>query len=177
MAAKQIISGSEARNRILKGMILAADTVGATLGPKGRNVVLQKSYGAPKVTKDGVTVAKDLEFADPYENLGAQMLKEAANKANDNAGDGTTTTSVLTKALVSEGVKAVTAGMNPMDLRRGIELATKTVVEEIQKRSKAVKTSDEIAQVATVSANGDEEIGSKLSEAFQKSWQRWRCNR
>jgi len=168
MAAKQIANGSDARSKILKGMILAADTVGATLGPRGRNVVIEKSFGAPKVTKDGVSVAKEISLSDPYENLGAKMLIEAANKANDNAGDGTTTTSVLTKELVIAGVKAVTAGMNPMDLRRGIELATKTVLESIKKRSQAVKTTAEIAQVATISANGDEEIGQKLAEAFEK---------
>lgn len=168
MAVKEILTGSEARNRILKGMILAADTVGATLGPKGRNVVLEKSYGAPKVTKDGVSVAKEIQLADKYENLGAQMLKEAANKANDNAGDGTTTTSVLTKDLVIAGVKAVTAGMNPMDLRRGMEHAAKAVVEHLEKTSKHIKTTEEIAQVATISANGDEEIGQKIAEAFAK---------
>lgn len=168
MAVKEILTGSEARNRILKGMILAADTVGATLGPKGRNVVLEKSYGAPKVTKDGVSVAKEIQLADKYENLGAQMLKEAANKANDNAGDGTTTTSVLTKDLVIAGVKAVTAGMNPMDLRRGMEHAAKAVVDHLEKTSKHIKTTEEIAQVATISANGDEEIGQKIAEAFAK---------
>jgi chaperonin GroEL len=167
-SAKQILTGGEARNRILKGMILAADTVGSTLGPRGRNVAIEKSFGAPKVTKDGVTVAKDIELSDKYENLGAQMVREAASKANDNAGDGTTTTCVLTKELVREGVKAVTAGMNPMDLRRGMEQATKAVIEFIKKISKEVKTSAEIAQVATISANGDEEIGNKLAEAFEK---------
>lgn len=168
MAVKEILTGSEARNKILKGMILAADTVGATLGPKGRNVVLEKSYGAPKVTKDGVSVAKEIQLADRYENLGAQMLKEAANKANDNAGDGTTTTSVLTKDLVMAGVKAVTAGMNPMDLRRGMEQAAKAIVDHLEKTSKHIKTTEEIAQVATISANGDEEIGQKIAEAFSK---------
>lgn len=166
--AKQILSGSDARNKILAGVIKAADAVGATLGPKGRNVMISKSFGAPKSTKDGVTVAKEIKFKDEYENLGAQMLREAANKANDNAGDGTTTTSVLIKQMAIDGVKAVTAGMNPMDLRRGIERAAKTVIEEIQSKSKSVKTSAEIAQVATVSANGDSEIGSKLAEAFER---------
>jgi chaperonin GroEL len=168
MSAKAISRGSEAREKIAKGLVLAADVVSSTLGPKGRNVVLKKSFGAPRVTKDGVTVAKEIELQDQYENLGAQMLKEAANKANDNAGDGTTTTSVLTKTLVVEGMKAVTAGMNPMDLRRGMELANKAVVEELGKKTKKVKTSDEIAQVATVSANGDQEIGKKLAYAFDK---------
>ncbi len=166
--SKQILSGSDARNRILSGVIEAADAVGATLGPKGRNVVIAKSFGAPKVTKDGVTVAKEIVFKDAHKNLGAQMLKEAANKANDNAGDGTTTTSVLIRQMAIDGVKAVTAGMNPMDLRRGIESAAKAVIEDIKKRSKSVKTSAEIAQVATVSANGDSEIGNKLAEAFER---------
>ncbi|MDF3047235.1 MAG: groEL [Candidatus Midichloriaceae bacterium] len=168
IAAKQILSGSDARNKILSGVIEAADAVGATLGPKGRNVVISKSFGAPKVTKDGVTVAKEIVFKDAHKNLGAQMLKEAANKANDNAGDGTTTTSVLIRQMAIDGVKAVTAGMNPMDLRRGIERAAKTVIEDIKKRSKSVQTSAEIAQVATVSANGDSEIGAKLAEAFER---------
>jgi len=153
---------------MLSGVVEAADTVSATLGPKGRNVVIEKSFGGPKITKDGVTVAKEIAFADKRKNLGAQVLKEAANKANDNAGDGTTTTSVLTKELVMAGVKAVAAGMNPMDLRRGIEKAAKTVTDAILAQSKDVKTSEEIAQVATISANGDREIGQKLAEAFEK---------
>lgn len=168
MCAKQIISGSEAREGILRGFLKASDTVGTTLGPKGRNVVIEKSFGAPKVTKDGVTVAKEIELADKYENLGAQLLKEAANKSNDNAGDGTTTTSVLAGQIAKEGIKAVTAGMNPMGIRRGIEKATKIVSEEIQKMSKEVSTSEEIEQVATISANGDSDIGKKLAEAFEK---------
>lgn len=168
MATKQIITGSEARNRILAGMIKTADAVGSTLGPKGRNVVIEKSFGAPQITKDGVTVARSIQLSDKHENLGAQMLKEAANKANDNAGDGTTTTSVLTGAMVGAGVKSVMAGMNPMDLRRGMERAAKAVIEAIQSKSKAVKSSEEIAQVATISANGDKEIGTKLAEAFER---------
>jgi chaperonin GroEL len=168
MATKQIITGSEARNRILAGMIKTADAVGSTLGPKGRNVVIEKSFGAPQITKDGVTVARSIQLSDKHENLGAQMLKEAANKANDNAGDGTTTTSVLTGAMVGAGVKSVMAGMNPMDLRRGMERAAKAVIEAIQSKSKAVKSSEEIAQVATISANGDKEIGTKLAEAFDR---------
>ena len=168
MAGKQILSGSEAREGILRGLLKAADTVGTTLGPKGRNVVIEKSFGAPKITKDGVTVAKEIELSDKYENLGAQMLKEAANKSNDNAGDGTTTTSVLAGQIAKEGIKAVTAGMNPMGIRRGIEQATKVVLEEIQKASKEVKTSAEIEQVATISANGDSDIGKKLAEAFEQ---------
>ena len=166
--AKEIISGSEARNKVLRGMVTAGSTVAITLGPKGRNVVLGKSFGAPKITKDGVTVAKDIELADRYENLGAQMVREAANKSNDNAGDGTTTTCVLTVAMAQKGVEAVTAGMNPMDLRRGIESATKTVLDAIQKMSRNVKSNSEIQQVATISANGDDEIGKKLAEAFEK---------
>ncbi len=166
--AKQILSGSEARNKVLTGLIKAADAVSATLGPKGRNVIISKSFGAPKITKDGVTVAKEIVLADPYENLGAQMLKEAANKANDNAGDGTTTTSILIKQMAIDGVKAVTSGMNPMDLRRGIERAAKIVIEDIQSRAKPFKTSAEIAQVGTISANGDTEIGNTLAEAFER---------
>lgn len=166
--AKHISSGSDARDRIVKGVIIAADTVAKTLGPKGRNVVIEQSFGAPKITKDGVTVAKSIELSDKYENLGAQMVKEAANKSNDNAGDGTTTTCVLTKELAREGIKAVTAGMNPMDLRRGMELATKTVLDAIQKMSRTVKSTAEIQQVATISANGDAEIGKNIAEAFAK---------
>lgn len=166
--AKRILNGSDARNQILAGMVEAADTVAKTLGPKGRNVVIQKAFGAPKITKDGVSVAKEIEFKDPNKNLGAQMLKEAANKANDNAGDGTTTTSVLTKEMVIAGVKAVTAGMNPMDLKRGIERAIEAVVQHLEKQSKNVKTSAEIAQIATNSANGDSEIGTKISEALER---------
>lgn len=168
MAAKQILSGSEARSKILEGLVLAADTIGATLGPKGRNVIMQSSFGAPKITKDGATVAKGIEFADNYHNLGAQVAKEAASRANDKAGDGTTTTSVLAKAIAIEGMKSVTAGMNPMDLRRGIEIAAAAIVDNITSRAKKVQTSEEIAQVATISANGDSEIGQKLAEAFEK---------
>jgi len=168
MATKLILNGSEARNKIIQGLSLAADTVGATLGPKGRNVIIEKSFGSPKITKDGVTVAKEIELSDKWENLGAQMLKDAASKANDNAGDGTTTTSVLTKEMAINGVKLVTAGMNPMGLRRGMELAVKALDEEIQKRSRKVKTNSEIAQVATIAANGDKEIGEKLAQAFDK---------
>ena len=166
--AKIILNGSAARDEILRGVKIMGDTVGTTLGPKGRNVVLEKSFGAPKITKDGVTVAKDIELTSKFENIGAQMLKEAASKANDNAGDGTTTTTILAQAIAVEGVKSVTAGMNPMDVKRGIDLATKTVIEQIQSMSRDVKSTAEIAQVATVSANGDSEIGSKLAEAFEK---------
>lgn len=166
--AKRIASGSEARNQILAGMVEAADTVAKTLGPKGRNVVIQKSFGAPKITKDGVSVAKEIEYKDPNKNLGAQMLREAAAKANEKAGDGTTTTSVLTKEMVIAGVKAVTAGMNPMDLKRGIERAIDEVVQHLENQSKKVKTSAEIAQIATNSANGDSEIGTKIAEALER---------
>ncbi|CAK6538101.1 MAG: Chaperonin GroEL [Candidatus Midichloria mitochondrii] len=166
--AKIISSGEEARSRLLKGLRIAADTVSSTLGPKGRNVVIESSFGAPKITKDGVTVAKALILEDKYENLAAQILKEAASKSNDNAGDGTTTTVVLAKAIAQEGIRQVAAGANPMDLKRGIEAAAKVVVDEIKKMSKTIKSSDEVAQVATVSANGDADIGKKLAEAFEK---------
>jgi chaperonin GroEL len=168
MAAKLILNGSDARNRVAQGVCIAADAVTVTLGPKGRNVVIEKSFGSPKITKDGVTVAKEIELTDRWENLGAQMLKDAASKANDNAGDGTTTTSALTKEMVVQGVKLVTAGMNPMDLRRGIEMAAKAMDVEIAKRSRPVKTNAEVAQVATIAANGDKEIGEKLAHAFEK---------
>ncbi|CAG7589233.1 MAG: chaperonin GroEL [Candidatus Midichloria sp.] len=166
--AKIISSGEEARSRLLKGLRIAADTISSTLGPKGRNVVIESSFGAPKITKDGVTVAKALILEDKYENLAAQILKEAASKSNDNAGDGTTTTVVLAKAIAQEGIRQVAAGANPMDLKRGIEAAAKVVVDEIKKMSKTIKSSDEVAQVATISANGDADIGKKLSEAFEK---------
>ncbi|CAL7959284.1 chaperonin GroEL [Alphaproteobacteria bacterium] len=168
MAVKEIIKGSKAREKLLEGIDIAADIVGATLGPKGRRIVIEKSFGAPKVTKDGVTVAKDIELGDKFKNLGVQMLKEAANKSNDNAGDGTTTTTVLARAMAVEGVKIVAAGMNPMDLSRGMELASKKVVDEIKKLSREIKSSDEIAQVATISANGNAKIGKMLADAFDK---------
>ncbi len=168
MAAKLILNGSDARNRVAQGVCIAADAVTVTLGPKGRNVVIEKSFGSPKITKDGVTVAKEIELSDKWENLGAQMLKDAASKANDNAGDGTTTTSALTKEMVVQGVKLVTAGLNPMDLRRGIEMAAKAMDAEIAKRSRPVKSNAEVAQVATIAANGDKEIGEKLAQAFEK---------
>ena len=168
MAVKDIIKGSKAREKLLEGMEVAADIVGSTLGPRGRSVIIEKSYGSPKITKDGVTVAKEIELEDKFKNLGVQVLKEAASKANDNAGDGTTTTTVLAYTIAAEGVKYVAAGMNPMDLRRGIEFASKAVVEEIKKMSRAIKSSEEIAQVATISANGDSEIGKMLAEAFEK---------
>jgi chaperonin GroEL len=168
MAAKDVKFSSEARERMLRGVDILANAVKVTLGPKGRNVVLEKSFGAPRTTKDGVTVAKEIELEDKFENMGAQLVREAAQKTNDVAGDGTTTACVLTQAIVREGAKAVAAGMNPMDLKRGVEKAVAQVVEEIGKRSKKVKNSEEIAQVGTISANGEKEIGKMIAEAMQK---------
>lgn len=168
MSPKEILKGSKAREELLQGVEIAADIVGSTLGPRGRVIAIEKSFGAPHITKDGVTVIKELELSNKFRNVGLQMLKEAANKSNDSAGDGTTTTVVLASAMLKEGVKAVAAGMNPMDLRRGIEHATKAVVEVLQKASRKVTLSQEIAQVATISANGDTNIGEKLAEAFEK---------
>ncbi|MDJ0968687.1 MAG: chaperonin GroEL [Kiloniellales bacterium] len=168
MAAKEVKFGPDARSRMLQGVDVLADAVKVTLGPKGRNVVLDKSFGAPRTTKDGVTVAKEIELSDKFENMGAQMLREVASKTNDIAGDGTTTATVLAQAIVREGSKAVAAGMNPMDLRRGVDLAVTNVVGELAKLSKKVKTTDEIAQVGTISANGEVEIGDMISEAMQK---------
>src|SRR5260221_3512363 len=168
MAAKDVRFHGDARERLLRGVDILANAVKVTLGPKGRNVVLDKSYGAPRITKDGVTVAKEIELADKFENMGAQMLREVATRTSDQAGDGTTTATVLAHAIVREGVKAVAAGLNPMDLKRGIDTAVEAVVEDIKKRSKKVSTNDEIAQVGTVSANGDEEVGRMLAKAMQK---------
>ncbi len=168
MAAKDVRFSTDARERMLRGVDVLADAVKVTLGPKGRNVVIEKSFGAPRTTKDGVTVAKEIELADKFENMGAQMVREVAQKTNDLAGDGTTTATVLAQAIVREGLKAVAAGMNPMDLRRGIDKAVAQVVEEIQKRSKKVKNSSEIAQVGTISANGEKAIGDMIAEAMQK---------
>src|ERR671919_88535 len=168
MAAKEIRFNSDARSKMLRGVDLLSDAVKVTLGPKGRNVVLDKSFGAPRITKDGVTVAKEIELHDRFENMGAQMLREVASKTSDEAGDGTTTATVLAQAIVREGAKAVTAGMNPMDLKRGIDLAVQTVIEDIKKRSKTVSTESEVAQVGTISANGDQSIGEMISEAMQK---------
>ena len=168
MAAKDVKFGRDARERILKGVDTLANAVKVTLGPKGRNVVLDKSFGAPRITKDGVTVAKDIELKDKFENMGAQMLREVASKANDAAGDGTTTATVLAQAIVREGMTAVAAGMNPMDLKRGIDLAVSKVVEDLQGRSKDVSGSSEIAQVGIISANGDKEVGEKIAEAMEK---------
>ena len=168
MAAKEIIFSTDARAKILEGVDIIANAVKVTLGPKGRNVVIEKSFGAPRITKDGVTVAKEIELADKFQNLGAQMIKEVASKTNDIAGDGTTTSTVLAQAIVREGVKSVAAGINPMDLKRGIDLAVEALVKELGKMSKKISAKEEIAQVATISANGDSEIGSKIAEAVQK---------
>ncbi|MGE3231097.1 MAG: chaperonin GroEL [Hyphomicrobium sp.] len=168
MAAKDVRFSSDARERMLRGVDILANAVKVTLGPKGRNVVLDKSFGAPRITKDGVTVAKEIELSDKFENMGAQMVREVASKTNDMAGDGTTTATVLAQAIVREGVKAVAAGMNPMDLKRGIDLAVEAVVEDVKKRSKKVSTSDEIGQVGTISANGEREIGDMIAKAMQK---------
>jgi len=168
MAAKDVKFSGDARARMLRGVDILADAVRVTLGPKGRNVVLDKSFGAPRISKDGVTVAKEIELADKFENMGAQMLREVASKTSDVAGDGTTTATVLAQAIVREGVKAVTAGMNPMDLKRGIDIAVETVVEDVKKRSKKVSGHAEIAQVGTISANGEREIGEMIAQAMEK---------
>src|SRR6202162_1668437 len=168
MAAKDVRFGVDARDRMLHGVDILANAVRVTLGPKGRNVVLDKSFGAPRITKDGVTVAKEIELEDKFENMGAQMVREVASKTSDIAGDATPTATVLAAAIVKEGAKAVAAGMNPMDLKRGIDIAVETVVEELKKNSKKVTSNDEIAQVGTISANGDHEIGRFLAEAMQK---------
>ncbi len=168
MAAKEVKFSADARTSMLKGLNTLADAVKVTLGPKGRNAVLDKSWGAPRITKDGVTVAKEIELEDKFENMGAQMVKEVASKTADVAGDGTTTATVLAQAIAREGMKAVAAGMNPMDLRRGIDLAANSVVEELKKRSKEVTKSEEISQVGTISANGDAEIGRMIAEAMDK---------
>lgn len=168
MTGKQIVHGSAARSEFLKGVNILADAVKVTLGPKGRNVMIEKSYGAPKITKDGVTVAKEISLKNKFQNMGAQLVKEVANKAGDNAGDGTTTATVLAQSIVQEGVKAVAAGMNPMDLKRGIDLAVAAAVQEIEKASKKIKSQSEIAQVGTISANGDAEIGKMLADAMEK---------
>jgi len=168
MSAKDVKFDTDARNRMLAGVNILADAVKVTLGPKGRNVVIDKSFGAPRITKDGVTVAKEIELEDKFENMGAQMVKEVASRTNDEAGDGTTTATVLAQAIVREGLKSVAAGMNPMDLKRGIDLATAKVVEEIKAASREVKDSDEVAQVGTISANGEIEIGQQIAGAMQK---------
>ncbi|WP_134500463.1 chaperonin GroEL [Microvirga pakistanensis] len=168
MAAKDVKFSSDARDRMLRGVDILANAVKVTLGPKGRNVVLEKSFGAPRITKDGVTVAKEIELSDKFENMGAQMVREVASKASDVAGDGTTTATVLAQAIVREGAKAVAAGMNPMDLKRGIDLAVAEAVKDIQARAKKVASSEEIAQVGTISANGDKDIGEMIAQAMQK---------
>src|SRR6187399_557752 len=166
MAAKEVRFSGDARQRMLRGVNILADAVKVTLGPKGRNVVIDKSFGAPRITKDGVTVAKEIELADKFENMGAQMLREVASKTNDLAGDGTTTATVLAQSIVREGAKAVAAGLNPMDLKRGIDAAVEAVVEDLKARSKPVAGTQEIAQVGIISANGDTEVGQKIAEAM-----------
>ncbi len=168
MAAKEIKFGRTAREKMLKGVDILADAVKVTLGPKGRNVIIDKSFGAPRITKDGVSVAKEIELEDKFENMGAQMVREVASKTNDIAGDGTTTATVLAQAIVREGNKAVAAGMNPMDLKRGIDLAVAEVVKDLQAKAKKISTSEEVAQVGTISANGDTQVGRDIAEAMQK---------
>ena len=168
MAAKEVKFSTDARNRMLRGIDVLADAVKTTLGPKGRNVVLDKSFGAPRITKDGVTVAKEIELEDKFENMGAQMVKEVASRTNDTAGDGTTTATILAQSIVHEGLKSVAAGMNPMDLKRGIDTAVEKIVAEIGKMSRPVKDSDEVAQVGTISANGESAIGTQIADAMQK---------
>jgi len=168
MAAKDVKFGSDARARMMEGVDTLANAVKVTLGPKGRNVVLEKAFGAPRITKDGVTVAKDIELADKFQNMGAQMVREVASKANDAAGDGTTTATVLAQAIAQEGAKSVAAGMNPMDLKRGIDMAVEAVVASLETQSKKITTSDEVAQVGTISANGEGDIGSMIAEAMER---------
>jgi chaperonin GroEL len=168
MASKEVKFGQDARERMLRGVDILANAVKVTLGPKGRNVVLEKSFGAPRITKDGVAVAKEIELDDKFENMGAQMVREVASKTNDKAGDGTTTATILAQAIVKEGSKSVAAGSNPMDLKRGVDLAVSKVVDELKAKAKKVTSSDEIAQVGTISANGDTEIGKIIAEAMQK---------
>jgi len=168
MAAKDVRHGGDARQRMLRGVDILAEAVRITLGPKGRNVILDKSYGAPRITKDGVTVAKEIELSDKFENMGAQMVREVASKTNDIAGDGTTTAIVLAQAIVREGHRAVSAGMNPMDLKRGVDKAVAALVDELKKRSKKITTQAETAQVGTISANGEADIGKMIAEAMQK---------
>ncbi|HTR11815.1 MAG TPA: chaperonin GroEL [Roseiarcus sp.] len=168
MSAKEVKFSQDAREKMIRGVDVLANAVRVTLGPKGRNVVLEKSYGAPRITKDGVTVAKEIELADKFENMGAQMVREVASKTNDTAGDGTTTATVLAQAIVREGAKAVAAGMNPMDLKRGVDLAVEAVVADLKRNTRKVTKSDEIAQVGTISANGDASIGKMISEAMDK---------
>ncbi len=168
MAAKDVKFGTEARDKMLRGVDVLANAVKVTLGPKGRNVVIEKSFGAPRITKDGVTVAKEIELSDKFENMGAQMVREVASRQNDHAGDGTTTATVLAQAIVREGAKSVAAGMNPMDLKRGIDLAVEAIVSDLKKNSKKVTSNAEVAQVGTISANGDSSVGEMISKAMQK---------
>src|SRR5512136_423866 len=168
MSAKEVKFNSDAREKMLKGVDILADAVKVTLGPKARNVVIEKSFGAPRITKDGVTVAKEIELDDKFENMGAQMLRAVASKTSDMAGDGTTTATVLAQAIVREGAKSVAAGMNPMDLKRGIDIAVSAVVKDIERRAKKVGSSAEVAQVGTISSNGDAKIGKMIAEAMQK---------
>ena len=168
MAAKDVKFGASARERMIRGVDILADAVKVTLGPKGRNVVIDKSFGAPRITKDGVTVAKEIELADKFENMGAQMVREVASKTNDTAGDGTTTATVLAQAIIREGAKAVAAGMNPMDLKRGIDKAVKQIVAELEAKTKKITSSAEVAQVGTLSANGETEIGEMIASAMER---------
>src|SRR5918911_1512896 len=168
MAAKDVRFSSDARDRMLRGIDILADAVKVTLGPKGRNVVLDKSFGAPRISKDGVTVAKEIELEDKFENMGAQMVREVAQKTSDMAGDGTTTATVLAHAIVREGAKSVAAGMNPMDLKRGVDIAVAAVIKDIERRARKVSSSSEVAQVGTVSANGDQSIGRMIADAMQR---------
>src|SRR5438045_7461792 len=168
MAAKEVRFSVDARDKMLRGVDILTHAVRVTLGPKGRNVIIDKSYGAPRITKDGVTVAKEIELDDKFENMGAQMVREVASKTNDIAGDGTTTATILAQAIVREGGKAVAAGMNPMDLKRGIDIAVSAVIKDIEKRAKPVAASAEVAQVGTISANGDAAIGRMIAQAMQK---------
>ncbi|MDO9078529.1 MAG: chaperonin GroEL, partial [Brevundimonas sp.] len=168
MAAKQVMFSTDAREKMLRGVNVLANAVKVTLGPKGRNVVIQKSFGAPRSTKDGVSVAKEIELEDAFENMGAQMIREVASKTNDKAGDGTTTATVLAQSIVQEGLKAVAAGMNPMDLKRGIDKAVTAVLADIKASSRKVSANSEIAQVGTISANGDQEVGDMIAKAMEK---------
>src|SRR5580698_9176370 len=168
MAAKEVRFSVSARDQMMRGVDVLANAVKVTLGPKGRHVVLDKSFGAPRITKDGVTVAKEIELEDKFENMGAQMVREVASKTNDRAGDGTTTATVLAQAIVKEGAKSVAAGMNPMDLKRGIDMAVAAVIKDIEKRATKVNSSAEVAQVGTISANGDAAIGKMIAQAMQK---------
>ena len=168
MSAKDVRFSTDARDRMVRGVDILNNAVKVTLGPKGRNVVIDRSFGAPRITKDGVAVAKEIELEDKFENMGAQMVREVASKTNDNAGDGTTTATVLAAAIMKEGLKLVAAGMNPMDLKRGIDIAVSAVVKDIERRAKKVQSSEEIAQIGTVAANGDAAIGKMIAEAMQK---------